>query len=155
MIGGDVIGAAVDEAGVYYVGLDNLLRALNGNGNQRWKQALTTRPTAPPVAFDGIVVAFGVSPAMTAFDAKTHAPLGSYVAPNAPGASVPPVLKGPPLIDPVLHPFRVAAVVITADGRAIGLRPTGMMFREPPAVPFTALPGKPLTREASPLQPTR
>ena len=155
MIGGDVIGAATDGDAVFYVGLDNLVRALNRNGNQRWKQPLTTRPNAPPIAFGGIVVVFGVSPAMTAFNAKTGSSLGSYIAPNAPGASVPPVLKGPPLIDPVLRPFRVAAVVITAEGRAIGLRPTGMMFREPPAVPFTALPGKPLTREASPLPPPR
>jgi len=151
MIGGDVIGAAADGDNIYYVGLDNLLRALSRNGNQRWKQPLTTRPNAPPMAFGGIVVVFGVSPAMTAFNAKTGSSLGSYIAPNAPGASVPPVLKGPPLIDPLLRPFRVAAVVITAEGRAIGLRPTGMMFREPPAVPLTVLPGKPLTRESSPL----
>jgi hypothetical protein len=45
-------------------------------------------------------------------------------------------------------------VVITADGRAIGLRPSGMMFREAPAAPLTELPGRQLQRERLPITPT-
>jgi outer membrane protein assembly factor BamB len=151
MIGGDVIGAAVDDDVVYVVSLDNMLRAVNrGNGNQRWKEAVPTRPTSPPRAFGGTVLTFGVNPAIAAFDARTGATLGTYVIPPNPGAATLPVPKGPPLIDPDLHPFRVAVVVITADGRAIGLRPTGMMFREVPPTSLTALPGRALSREQPP-----
>jgi outer membrane protein assembly factor BamB len=157
MIGGDVIGAAVDGDQVFFVGLDNLLHRVNRrNGNQRWEKATPTRPVAPPVVFGGIVVVFGVSPTMAAFNADTGAAMGTYVAPAASGATSAPILKGPPLVDPVLRPFRVAAAVITADGRAIGLRPTAMMFREQPSAPLPALPGKPLTRESAPsLRPAR
>jgi outer membrane protein assembly factor BamB len=151
-IGGDVIGSATDGDVTYYVGLDNLLHAVNrGNGNQRWKQPTPTRPIAPPIAFGGIVAVFGVSPAVATFDAKTGMPIGTYVIPAVGGASAAP---RPPLIDPELQPFRVAMVAITADGRAIGLRPTGMMFREGPTVPLTELPGRPLQRERLPVAPT-
>jgi hypothetical protein len=57
-------------------------------------------------------------------------------------------------VDPDLQPFRVSMVVITADGRAIGLRPSGMMFREAPAGPLTELPGRQLQRERLPITPT-
>jgi outer membrane protein assembly factor BamB len=151
MIGGDVIGAAVDDDLVAFVGLDNLLHAVNrGNGNQRWKQPTPTRPLGPPQAFGGIVAVFGVSPAIATFNAKTGAPIGTYVVPTASGATTAPLTKGPPLIDPDLRPFKVALVVVTADGRAIGLRPAGMMFREQPTVPFNELPGRPLLREKPP-----
>jgi hypothetical protein len=38
-------------------------------------------------------------------------------------------------------------VVITRDGRAIGLRPYAMTLPEPPNVPFLDLPGHKLERE--------
>ena len=148
MIGGDVVGAAVDDDVAYFVGLDNLLHAVNrGNGNQRWKQPTPTRPIAPPRAFGGIVAVFGVSPAMATFNAKTGAPLSTYAIPTVTGATTAPPPKGAPAVDTDLQPFRVAFVVVTSDGRAIGLRPTGMMFRDPPTVPLGELPGKPLQRE--------
>jgi hypothetical protein len=151
MIGGDVIGAGTDGDLVTYVGLDNLLHAVNrSNGNQRWKQPTPMRPIAPPQAFGGIVAVFGVSPAIATFNAKTGVPIGTYVIPTAAGATTAPIPKGVPLIDPDLRPFKVAFVVVTADGRAIGLRPTGMMFREAATVPFSALPGRPLQRERLP-----
>jgi hypothetical protein len=55
--------------------------------------------------------------------------------------------QGVPLVDTTPEPFRVAIVVVTRDARAIGLRPTGMMFRELPLTPIQTLPGKPLSRE--------
>jgi outer membrane protein assembly factor BamB len=156
MIGGDVIGAAADGDVTFFSGLDNLLHAVNrGNGNQRWKQQTPTRPIAPPRAFGGIVAVFGVSPAIAVFNAKTGAAMGTYVIPTVIGATTAPIPKGPPIIDPDLRPFRVAFVVVSSDGRAIGLRPTGMMFRDPPPVPLAELPGKPLQRERLPTVTTR
>jgi outer membrane protein assembly factor BamB len=155
MVGGDVIGASVEGSTTFFVGLDNLLRAVNtGNGNQRWKQPTPTRPIAPPVAFGGVVAVFGVSPAIATFDARTGAPIGTFVLPTVAGATTAPIPKGPPIVDPELRPFRVAFVVVTADGRAFGLRPAGMMFRDPPLAPFAELPGKPLSRERLPTVPT-
>jgi outer membrane protein assembly factor BamB len=140
--GGDVIGAVADEMGsVYFASLDNILRAVNrGNGNQRWKTVMTTRPAIPPRAFGGVVVTTGVTPETTTFNAETGQPLGSYVAPAE--------LQGAPLIDPVLKPYRVAMVVVTRDGRVIGLRPQAMIYAEPQLTPLHTLPGTRLPRES-------
>ncbi len=141
--GGDVVGATADREHVFFVALDNVLRALSrGSGNQRWKALLTTRPSASPRTFGGLVLVAGLSPALSAFDAKTGAPLGTYTAPS--------LLAGPALVDPLLNPLRVAIVAITGDGRVVGLRPTHMMFREPAPVPLTALPGRTLEPDANP-----
>jgi outer membrane protein assembly factor BamB len=140
--GGDVIGAAADDEMVYAASLDNLLRGLNrGNGNQRWKQAINTRPLLPPRAAAGVVWLSGLTSLMT-FSAKTGAAASTFEAPSE--------LQGLPLVDPVLQPFRVAVVLITRDGKALGLRPVGMMFREAPAAPLTQLPGRALQRERLP-----
>ena len=114
------------------VSLDNLLRALRrGSGNQVWKRNLSTRTIAPPSTFGGIVLVTGNKPTLTTFDASTGAPIANF--------SVAADLQGVPLVDTTLEPFRVAIVVVTRDARAIGLRPTGMMFRELPLTPLQTL----------------
>jgi outer membrane protein assembly factor BamB len=146
--GGDVIGTSGDtKGGAYYASLDNVLRAVNrGNGNQRWIKEIPTRPLLPPQTFgDGatyeeIVVLTGATSEIDAFAAKTGAVVGMYQPPSD--------VQGPPLIDPVLQPYRVAMVVITRDGRAIGLKPSAMLLPEPSNMPFVAeLPGRRLERE--------
>lgn len=138
--GGDVVGATADDRFVYFAALDNLLRALRrGNGNQVWKRELATRTIAPPSTFGGIVVVSGNNPALAAFNAATGEPADKFELAGD--------IQGVPLVDTRIVPFRVAMIVITRDGRAIGLRPTRMMFREPALVPLQALPGKPLSRE--------
>jgi outer membrane protein assembly factor BamB len=138
--GGDVVGAAADDRFVYVASLDNLLRGLRrSSGNQVWKRDLATRTIAPPSTFGGIVLVTGNSPTLSTFDAATGEPIGSF--------SVPADLQGMPLVDMSLDPFRVAVIAVTRDARAIGLRPTGMMFRELPLTPIQALPGRPLNRE--------
>ena len=152
MIGGDILGATVDGDLTFFIGLDNLLHAVNrGNGNQRWKQPTPMRPLAPPAAFGGIVAVFGISPAVATFNARTGAAIATYSIASGQGTTAGSIPKGPPLIDSDLKPFRVAMVAITADGRAIGLRPAGMMFREAPTVPLGELPGRQLQRERSPV----
>ena len=145
--GGDVIGTSGDaKGGAYYASLDNVLRAINrGNGNQRWIKEIPTRPLLPPQTFgDGayeeIVVLTGATSEIDAFAAKTGASVGMYQPPSD--------LQGPPLIDPALRPYQVAMVVITRDGRVIGLKPSAMLLPEPSNVPFAAeLPGRRLERE--------
>ena len=141
--GGDVIGAALAGDAVYYASLDNVVRALNGgNGNQRWRRSTSTRPVLPPSATSGEIVIVGLAPTLSTFNAKTGMPIGTYAAPGE--------LVGEPLIDSSLRAFRVGLVVITRDGRVIGLRPNSVIYREPAPVPLQALPGKPLAREKLP-----
>jgi len=145
--GGDVIGMAADgKGGAYYVSLDNVVRAVNrGNGNQRWIKEIPTRPARRPqvlgdgVKYEEIVVLTGVTSEIDAFGAKNGAASGMYMPPSD--------LQGGPLIDPELRPYEVAMVVITRDGRAIGLKPSAMLLPEPMNVPFGELPGRRLERE--------
>lgn len=133
--GGDVLGAAAGGDDVFFVALDNVLRALRrGSGNQRWKVLLDTRASAPPRVVEDVVLVPGLSPALAAFDRRTGAPIGMYSAPSD--------LIGPALVDADLRPFQVAIVAITGDGRVAALRPVQMMFREPPAAPISELPGR-------------
>jgi outer membrane protein assembly factor BamB len=143
-VGGDVIGTGADSEGrLYFASLDNLLRAVNrGNGNQRWRKEITTRPAQPPRVLHDIVLLTGVAPVITSYATRTGAIVGSFTAPAE--------LQGPPLVDADLKAFRVALVLITRDGRVLGLRPTAMLFQERPIVPFQALPGTRLPREPRP-----
>jgi outer membrane protein assembly factor BamB len=141
--GGDVVGIAATSDLVFVVSLDNLVRALNrSNGNQIWKRPLTTRPVAAPQVFDGVVAVAGADSVAT-FNSKTGVPIGTFDAPS--------LLRGPPLVDGTPEPFAVSILAVTRDGRAIGLRPVEMMFREKVVEPFAVLPGRPLQKEPSPL----
>jgi outer membrane protein assembly factor BamB len=141
--GGDVIGAAAAGDRVYFASFDNVLRAVNrDNGNQLWKAAIPTRPSAPPIAFDDVVVLSGVAPRVDAYDGRTGAALGTLTALTD--------LKGAPVIDTTPKPFDVAIVALTQEGRLSALRPTGLMFPDPPLVPLARLPGRELPREPRP-----
>lgn len=156
--GGDVIGTTGDvKSGAYYASLDNVLRAVNrGNGNQRWIKEIPARPLLPPQTYgygDGkfweeVVVLTGATSEIDAFAAKTGKAVGTYQPPSD--------LEGPPLIDSDLKPYRVAMVVITRDGRAIGLIPSAMQLPEPLVAPLlTEIPGRKLERERITPPPTR
>jgi outer membrane protein assembly factor BamB len=141
--GGDVVGIAATTDLVFVASLDNLVRALNrSNGNQVWKRPLATRPVAAPQVFDG-VVAVASADSVATFNSKTGAPVGTFDAPS--------LLRGQPLVDDTPAPFAVSILAITRDGRAIGLKPVDMMFKERAIEPFATLPGRPLQKEASPL----
>lgn len=147
--GADVVGAAASGDRVFFISLDNILRAVNrDNGNQLWKAAVASRASAPPVAFDDVVVLAGLAPRLDAFNAQTGASLGSYTPSTD--------LEGMPLIDTRPKPFDVATVVLLRDGRISGLRPIGLTFPDPPVVPLLKLPGRELPRDRPPsLGPSR
>jgi outer membrane protein assembly factor BamB len=133
--GGDVVGIAAND-----------VRALNrSNGNQIWKQALTTRPAAPPQVFEGVIAVPGASSVAT-FNSKTGVAIGTFDAPD--------LLQGPPLVDATPAPFAVSILAITREGQAIGLKPVEMMFKEKALEPLASLPGRPLQKETSPLLET-
>jgi hypothetical protein len=156
IFGGDVIGAAVEGDVVYVASLDNIVRALNrGNGNQRWRKDIGTRPVLPPRAGFDTVVVIGLSPTLTTFLGRSlpSGDAGTKVATwTGPEQAE---LQGPPLIDFHLKPYRVAMIVVLRDGRVIALKPTAMTFAEPSAAAAPpALPGRPLPLDRLPVQPT-
>ena len=141
--GGDVVGIATTGDLVFVVSLDNLVRALNrSNGNQVWKRPLRrvrlprprcSRASSPSLAPNRWLRS----------TARPERPIGTFDAPT--------LLRGQPLVDATPAPFAVSILAITRDGRAIGLKPAEMLFRERAIEPFTALPGRPLQKETSPL----
>ena len=140
--GGDVIGITASEDMVFVASLDNVLRALKTNGNQIWKRPLPSRPLGAPLIFDGVVAVVSAESVAT-FNSRTGTPIGKFEAPS--------LLQGAPVVDATPAPFAVSIAVVTRDGRAIGLRPEGMMFREQAVQPLTALPGRVLQKEVLPL----
>jgi len=113
--GADVIGLpVVDERSVYFVSLDNVLRALNrGNGVQRWKRALSLRPTSGPILTNNTLLVNGLTPTLFGFNAKDGSPAG-----NAPiGAEI----AAPPHIVPDAT-TRLAVIYIcrqTVEGASV------------------------------------
>ena len=141
VIGGPVIGAAVHGESVYAVSLDNMVRAFKrSNGNLQWDQP-AARPSLPPRVFDGIVTVVGNSPTLSTFRTDGGAAVSTWDRPRKNW-----LLQGAPLIDSPA-PFRVAIVVVFRNGQVVGLKPTGMLFKEPPPVRPTTLPGRELPRE--------
>jgi outer membrane protein assembly factor BamB len=76
--GGDVIGlAAADDRRVYFVSLDNVLRALDRrSGSQIWKRAVPFRPIAGPRWAADVLVVTGHSPTARAFLPRDGMPAG-------------------------------------------------------------------------------
>ena len=97
--GADVIGVpAVDEHRVYFVSLDNVLRALSRkSGVQQWARPLPIRPTRGPLVISRTLVVSGVTPTLRAFNDSDGRPAGDvagpgelagspYAVPNSPGS---------------------------------------------------------------------
>ena len=98
--GADVVSRpTVDERRVYFVSLDNVVRALNQrNGVQQWKRSLPFRPAWPPInVFDAIVVA-GLMGPLKAYYLKDGTPAGE-------------MNTGADLLAARLHAFESPAVV--------------------------------------------
>ena len=82
--GGDVIGVPlVDADRVYFVSKDNLVRGLDRqSGAQRWKSALSGRPTRGPTRAGDLLLVSGLSPKVSAFAMKDGAPAGDVTSPG-------------------------------------------------------------------------
>jgi outer membrane protein assembly factor BamB len=137
--GADVVSRPLaDENNVYFVSLDNVLRALNrGHGVQQWMRPLPFRPPwAPIVALDAIVVTGSTLPARAYF-LKDGAP-GEILETDKPGDIVAP-----------LHAFASPAAfgpMIVLITRSIGGETTVVATSraiEPPPAPTIAPLGTP------------
>jgi outer membrane protein assembly factor BamB len=95
--GADVVGtAAVDEHHVYFVSLDNVLRALDRkSGTVRWQKSLPMRPAYGPLLTGWTVVVAGSVAELHAFSSEfSGAPLGELILRSAQNREM--QLAGPP-----------------------------------------------------------
>lgn len=111
--GADVVGLPIiDERLVYFVSLDNVLRALDKRtGVQHWKRPLALRPTNGPVRVGPILLVNGLSPKVPAYALKDGAPAGDI----ATGA----LLVGAPHVVPGGSTPRIALVIRDLDAGTI------------------------------------
>ncbi|MGH9139694.1 MAG: PQQ-binding-like beta-propeller repeat protein [Vicinamibacterales bacterium] len=90
--GGDVIGKPVaDEHSVYFVALDNVLRAMNlVSGGQQWMRPLPFRPAWGPVKAGTTIIVAGQTPPLRAFNMKDGVAAGTLTGiapqPEAPAS---------------------------------------------------------------------
>jgi outer membrane protein assembly factor BamB len=93
--GGTIVGsAAVDEHRVYFVALDNVLRALDRKGgSQRWKAGLPLRPSGGPLLIGTVIAVAGVSAEVQSYVAATGKAASHYQA-QADLAAAPMLLVG-------------------------------------------------------------
>jgi outer membrane protein assembly factor BamB len=134
LTGAAVIGLpVVDERTVFFVSLDNVLRALNrSSGVQRWKSALPLRPASGPLKAGDTLVITGVSPPLRAYkvaDGKTAGELSTAGELAAP----PRLFTGPSQSFPIL----VAVSSDIAKGSTVVALTRSV---EPAIVPITPLP---------------
>jgi hypothetical protein len=112
--GANVIGRpVVDEQTVYFVSLDNVLRALNvSSGVQRWKSPLPVRPITGPIKWSQTLVVTGTAAGLKAYNAADGKPAGQATTPSE--LSAPPYLLNEPS-----QPFPIL-LTVTSDitGRA-------------------------------------
>jgi outer membrane protein assembly factor BamB len=145
--GGDVIGLPlVDEHSVYFVSLDNVLRALNrGSGNQRWRKVLPLRPTTGPIRAGETIIVTGLAETLPAVMAKD----GSNAGELTPGGEVvapPHILEIPGIYGPVVVAITrdvVKGATVSAHARSI--EPTILTsISLPNLVTFTPAATKPM-----------
>ena len=91
--GGDIVGEpAVDATHLYFVSLDNLLRALDRrSGNLRWQRALSSRARSGPVVVGDTILVSSYAPEVRAFSVFTGRPTGKFEIPAE-------LLAGPPVV---------------------------------------------------------
>ena len=155
--GADIIGQpAVDEDRVYFLSLDNVLRALDRDtGVQRWTRSMPARAATGPRRAGSALLVSGVSPEIRSYRLIDGEPASIYRAPAE--LAAPAHLVGHP------SPEGPHLVILTGEGQLVGLRrglgpslvaldylPGRLVLEDPPLVPLTSLPGTRLTVPPAP-----
>jgi outer membrane protein assembly factor BamB len=112
--GADVIGVpVVDDRNVYFVSLDNVLRALSRTtGVQQWFRPLAVRPTAGPIKAGITLVVPGSAPTLPAYDAKDGRPAGTLSAGTGEAAALVHLVSNETAASP-------AIVIVTHDVKGV------------------------------------
>jgi outer membrane protein assembly factor BamB len=118
--GGDVIGLPVaDDRYVYFVALDNVLRAMNMvSGGQQWIRALPVRPAWGPVKAGATILVSGPQAPIRAYNVKDGKPTGTLTGvatlpppdPPADAAAKPAPPAAPPALQPLPPDVYLAAM---------------------------------------------
>jgi hypothetical protein len=130
--GGDIVGLpVVDARNVYFVSLDNVLRALSRkSGVQQWVRPLPIRPVRGPIMAGSALVVTGIAPTLRAYKLSDGLPAGEMVTA---GELAAPVYALPASPLPTL-------VVVTRDLEHGALATLIVRNIEPTIGPIVALP---------------
>jgi outer membrane protein assembly factor BamB len=111
--GGDIIGAAAaDLQRVYFISLDNELRALDRRGGAlRWQRPVPIRPSAGPLLMGGTLIVAGVAAELRAYHTADGAPAGEFAVASPRGEEL--YFAAPPR---VIQSPRAALIILTRDG---------------------------------------
>jgi outer membrane protein assembly factor BamB len=132
--GANVIGKpVVDEQSVYFVSLDNVLRALNrSSGVQRWKSPLPLRPTTGPIKWSLTIIVAGAMPGLKGYNVKDGKLVGQSTTSNE--------LSAPPhLVDDSSLPFPIL-LAVTSDITGLATVTAYSRTVEPEIVALAPLP---------------
>jgi outer membrane protein assembly factor BamB len=129
--GGDVIGVPIaDDQRVYFVALDNAVRALDlTSGGQRWLRTLPLRPMWGPTRAGGTILVAGQSPTLRLYDLKEgtaagELPAGAEVA-GAPRGFEEPATKLPMVLMVTHDIVKGAAVALVMRSIDPAITPVG------------------------------
>lgn len=142
-VGGDVNSSAVADAKrVYFVAMDNMLRALDRTrGNMAWQRPLASRPVGGPLLFGQFVVLAQVAPELRCFHTVTGSPACVVGLPGR-------ALHTPFL--PNLGTTNMPRIVyLSGGGQAVAVGPSP----EPYVEKWIKVPGTPLPPEVAPISP--
>jgi outer membrane protein assembly factor BamB len=134
--GADVVSRpAADDDRVYFVSLDNVLRAVNrSHGVQQWKKGLAFRPAWSPIIGADTVMVAGSQGPLLALYRKDGTP-GGELATGADLIAAPPYAFESPL---ALGPI----IVVVTRNLKLGATVKAVSHRiEPPVIPLGVLPG--------------
>jgi outer membrane protein assembly factor BamB len=133
--GADVVGLpVVDDRNVYFVSMDNVLRALSRrSGVQQWVRLLSLRPTRGPLAIGRTLVVSGIAQSLPVYNMSDGSPAGDLPAAGE-LAAAPAVVQNSSLGLPQV-------LVVTRD-LARGATATLLVRQlDPPLSPFVPPPG--------------
>jgi outer membrane protein assembly factor BamB len=144
--GADVVGVpVVDDRSVYFVSMDNVLRALSrGSGVQRWVRLLPLRPTRGPLAVGRTLIVSGVAAALPAYKMDDGTPAGEVPAAGE--------LAGPPAALVRASTGLPQVLVVTRDLAKGTVATLFTRQLDPPLSPFVLPPG---ARQVIPLPGAR
>jgi outer membrane protein assembly factor BamB len=134
----DIVGAPVlDARRVYFVALDNLLRALNrGGGSLYWKRSLPMRPSSGPLLIGTLLVVPGFTASLQAYSTRDGSTAGTYELRGSQGEEL--QLAAPPYLG-----ADDTIVIVTRNGQVQALASAPAAPATPAAPAAPAAPGAP------------
>lgn len=123
-VGGPVVGTpAAGPSTVYFLALDNLLRALDrAGGSLRWRQMLARRARFGPFQLGSLLVVSGLSQVIQAYNVHGGTPAGTFETPHDLFTPAHPIAG---LVD---RDFLLIAV--TGQGELLAIRPHSLQPEE-------------------------